>query len=54
MIDYYLDAHVEIRGLLSPYLSGTPKVFTPLHDRSTLVDVNTDLFPKDEFNIPVR
>ena len=32
--------------------SGAPKMFDPSFDRSTIVDINTDLFPRDEFNIP--
>jgi len=27
-------------------------MFDPSFDRSTIVDINSDLFPRDEFDIP--
>ena len=43
---------MDIDGLLAPYLERTPRVFGPDDDRSTIVDINTDLYPKDEFSVP--
>ena len=50
---YYRESGIDIDGLLAPYLERTPRVFGPDHDRSTIVDINTDLYPKDEFSIPL-
>src|SRR6185503_19469748 len=46
---YYARAVVDIEALLTPYLDKAPRVYGPSDDRSALVDINTDLFPKDEF-----
>lgn len=50
--DYYAWAGIDIMRLLRPYLSSGGKSFDPSHDRSGLVDINTDLHPRDEFDIP--
>jgi predicted membrane-bound spermidine synthase len=47
--DYYASAGSDIEALLAPFLTRAPQVFAPSFDRSSLVDVNTDLFPRDEF-----
>jgi len=49
---YYDNSGVDIGSLLGPYIDQAPKMFDPSFDRSTIVDINTDLFPRDEFNIP--
>jgi spermidine synthase len=51
---YYGHAVVDIVALLTPYLDRAPRVFGPADDRSGMVDVNTDLFPKDEFSVPLK
>jgi spermidine synthase len=51
---YYRRAVVDIAALLEPYLDRAPKVYGPGDDRTHLVDINTDLFPKDEFSVPLR
>ena len=50
----YAESGVDIVALLSPYLDRQPRVFGPADDRSRLLDVNTDLFPRDEFGVPLR
>lgn len=47
---HYMAAGIPIGPLLAPYLDSRPGVYGPEFDRSTLADVNTDLFPKDEFS----
>jgi hypothetical protein len=49
---YYRGAGVEIAQLLHPYIQGPWRRFGPDHDRAALVDINTDLYPKDEFAVP--
>lgn len=49
--DYYRRAGVDIEALMSPYLAGEPARYGPDFDRSTIVDFNTDLFPKDEYDL---
>jgi spermidine synthase len=50
--EYYQRGDIAIETLLAPYLADTPRVYGPEFNRDTLVDVNRDLFPKDEFAIP--
>jgi hypothetical protein len=45
-------AGVDIRALLRPYTIGGWKSFGPTADRSMPGDINTDLHPRDEFDIP--
>ena len=43
---------VDIHGLLRPYTTGGWRLYDPSHDRSGLGDINSDLDPRDEFDIP--
>jgi spermidine synthase len=52
--DYYQRGDVDIETLLAPYLRHEPRRYGPEFDRGALVDVNRDLFPKDEFAIAYR
>ena len=49
---YYDSSGVDIEELLAPYIDHPPAMFDPGSDRSTMVDINSDLFPRDEFDIP--
>ena len=49
---FYQAAGVDIEALLEPYLASTPERFDSGYDRSTIDDINTDLFPRDEFEVP--
>jgi spermidine synthase len=49
--DYYAAAGIDIENMMEPYLA-TQAVYGPEFDRTTLRDVNHDLFPKDEFMVP--
>jgi spermidine synthase len=49
---YYRESGVDIEDVLRPYLEESPRVFGPADDRSWIVDINTDLYPKDEFSVP--
>jgi spermidine synthase len=46
---HYALGEVDIGALVSDALLRPPEVWTPGSDRTTLTDVNTDLFPKDEY-----
>jgi hypothetical protein len=46
---YYARAGVDIEALLAPVLEAPAAVYGPSFDRSTLTDVNTDRFPRDEY-----
>ena len=48
---YYRRAGIDIEMLLHGYLEQEPPRFGPDFDRRTLTDLNTDLFPKDEFDL---
>lgn len=48
--DYYTAAGINIRELLDPFLEGW-RVYTEA-DRRPSEDINTDLYPRDEFDIP--
>jgi hypothetical protein len=48
--DYYARAGIDIDALMTPYLAA-PVSYGPDFDRSPLTDVNTDLFPRDEFDL---
>ena len=50
--EYYAAAAVDIATLLERYISQPPEIFDASYDRSTIVDINTDLFPRDEFDLP--
>jgi predicted membrane-bound spermidine synthase len=51
--EYFDRAGIDIRKLLATYLD-TPTIYTPAYPRQQLGDVNTDLFPKDEFDLSSR
>jgi hypothetical protein len=48
--EHYERAGVNADQLLSEYLAG-PAIYGPDFDRSRLEDFNTDLFPKDEYDL---
>jgi len=52
--DYYRRAGIDVSQLLQPYLNpeARPVLIGPEFNRSALTDINTDLFPKDEFSLP--
>ncbi|HEV8347044.1 MAG TPA: fused MFS/spermidine synthase [Vicinamibacterales bacterium] len=50
----YKDSGVDILPLLAPYLDRQPRIYGPADDRSPMLDINTDLFPKDEFGLPAQ
>jgi spermidine synthase len=49
--DYYSEAGIDIVSLIGPYLAGQPYRIGPDDARKT-TDLNTDLFPRDEFSLP--
>ena len=49
--DYYRRAGIDIEALIRTYTESPPVRFWPDFDRETLTDLNTDLFPKDEFDL---
>ena len=51
--DHYARAGVDADAIMSAVLKD-PAYYAPGFDRSTLGEVNTDLFPKDEFALSVR
>jgi hypothetical protein len=51
--EYFDRAGIDIRKMLATYLDA-PTVYTPAYPRVQLADVNTDLFPKDEFDLSPR
>jgi spermidine synthase len=52
---HYRESGIDIHAVLAPYLERSPRVFGPADDRSSIVDINTDLYPKDEFSVrPAR
>ena len=51
-IDYYARAGIDIRSLLGGYLRGPILSLTPEFDRGEPVNLNSDLFPRDEFALP--
>jgi spermidine synthase/MFS family permease len=53
--DYYARAGIDIERLMSAYLDREPARYGPDFDRDALTDFNTDLFPKDEYDLrPLR
>jgi len=46
---YYERAGIDVAALLGPVLDAGAQAFGPEVDRERLTDVNTDLFPKDEY-----
>jgi len=49
--DHYARAGVDVDQILATYLVELAR-YTPDFDRSALVDINTDLFPRDELDRP--
>ncbi len=49
--EHYDRARIDIAALMATYLGAEPARIGPDFDRSTLGDVNTDLFPKDEYDL---
>lgn len=49
--EHYRRAGVDIEALIRQYLEGESRRFWPDFDRAALVDLNTDLFPKDEYDL---
>jgi spermidine synthase len=49
--EYYAAGQIDLQSLLQPYLARDPQIVGPGLDRRALVDLNRDLFPKDEFVI---
>lgn len=49
VVSHYRRGGVEVESLLSDILSSPVRTFGPDDDRSSFDDVNTDLFPKDEY-----
>lgn len=51
VVEHYRRAGIDIGRLLAMYLDGELARFGEAFDRTALTDVNTDLFPKDEFDL---
>jgi len=51
VLEHYTLSGIDIAALLAPYLDRAPGVYDPSSDRSQLQDINTDLFPRDEFGV---
>lgn len=49
--EHYARAGIDIAALLAPYFNAASAPIGPEFNRETLVDVNTDLFPKDEYDL---
>jgi spermidine synthase len=49
--EHFRRAGVDIDALARQYLDGPSARFGPDFDRASLTDINTDLFPKDEFDL---
>jgi spermidine synthase len=49
---YYGAAGIDIERLLNEFI-GAPAYYTPADNRDGLIDVNTDLFPRDEYDLAV-
>lgn len=53
--DYFLRSGVDVAPLIEPYLSGNPRIYGPDDPRPDASDINSDLFPRDEFTLtPAR
>lgn len=51
---HFASANIDLPGLLAPFLAPDTTVlsFGPEFDRSGITDLNTDVFPRDEFSLP--
>ena len=47
MRQYYGDSRIDIEAIVKRYLDASPRMFGPEDDRSGLVDLNTDTFPRE-------
>jgi spermidine synthase len=52
--EHFRRAGVDIEQLVRQYVGGPSARFGVDFDRATLTDINTDLFPKDEFDLSRR
>jgi hypothetical protein len=53
--EHYGRAGIDIEALIAGYLAAEPGRYGPEFDRTTLTDFNTDLFPRDEYDLaPIR
>ena len=52
--DYYRRADIDLDKMLIECLGQDPTVYGPDFDRTQLIDVNRDLFPRDEFAVAYR
>jgi len=50
---YFERAGIDIKQLLTRYLDA-PVIYTPTYPRDQLGEINTDLFPRDEFDLSPR
>jgi spermidine synthase len=50
--DHYRGAEIDIAALMSQFFPGEPARLEPASDRSSPADINTDLFPRDEYLVP--
>jgi spermidine synthase len=50
---HYGAAGIDIERMLTEYLA-SPAYYGPAFDRETLTDINTDLFPRDEYDLRRR
>lgn len=51
---YYFTAGVDIQALLAPFLATPPRVLRAAGPATPRIDLNEDLFPRDEFGVPYR
>jgi len=51
VFEHYRRAGVDIEQLMAGYLAAEPGQYGPEFDRTTLTDFNTDLFPRDEYDL---
>jgi hypothetical protein len=49
---HFRNAGIDVRSLVAPALNEKNVFFGPEYDRSRIQDINTDVFPKDEFSLP--
>jgi predicted membrane-bound spermidine synthase len=54
VVERFALAGIDVRELLHPYLSGDAQSYDPSYDRSSLTDINTDLDPRDEFELGIH
>ena len=50
---HFAAAQIDIGALLSPLVANAA-VYGPEFSRQALTDINTDLFPRDEFDLSPR